>query len=325
MPALSLQTTPLEDALLPRLDASEIADRIKAMKKQEKTTYECTDYLKDNEKRLRKSRKAVDEDCRVKMCEWCYQVVDFCKFRRETVSISMSYLDRYLGTKKGRHALMDRKDYQLAAMTALYMAIKLHEPLEMETSLLADLSRGCYNELEITKMEQSILDGLNWRMQGPTALAFVQHFLAFLPEDINPAVATALMDYSRFQTELASTDYSLVTRPPSRIALAAVLNAVEGMDQSRLSLRQQGSFLRMLEKFSGMLREDVEETQAELNDILLDVYAVDVPEHDPRPLSINYLSPVESAHRDGGEKSSRRKSSKRHTSKCKSPSCVARE
>jgi Cyclin, N-terminal domain len=105
MPALSLQTTPLEDALLPRLDASEIADRIKVMKRQEKSTYACTDYLKDNEKRLRKSRKAVDEDCRIKMCEWCYQVVDFCKFRRETVSISMSYLDRYLGTKKGRHVL----------------------------------------------------------------------------------------------------------------------------------------------------------------------------------------------------------------------------
>jgi Cyclin, N-terminal domain/Cyclin, C-terminal domain len=322
MPALSLVTTPLEDALLPRMDASEVADRIKAMRKQEQTTYTCSDYLKDNEKRLRKAKKPVDEDCRVKMCEWCYQVVDFCKFRRETVAISMSFLDRYLGTSQGRYALLDRKDYQLVAMTTLYMAIKLHEPLEMETSLLADLSRGCYNEMEITKMEQSILDALNWRIQGPTVLSFVQHFLALLPDTVHPAVATAVMDYARFQTELATPDYNLVSCPHSHVALAAILNAVEGMDRSMLSLRAQGAFLRSVEKFSGILREDVEETQQLLNEILVDVYAEDIPDPMMSPLSRTYHS------RGGGEEAeeaSYRKATRQRMSQSKSPVCVARK
>jgi uncharacterized protein YeeX (DUF496 family) len=56
MRALSLVTTPLEDALLPRMDASEVADRIKAMRKQEQTTYSCSDYLKDNENVSEKRR-----------------------------------------------------------------------------------------------------------------------------------------------------------------------------------------------------------------------------------------------------------------------------
>lgn len=324
MTALSLATTSLEDALLPRMDASEVADRIKAMRKQEQTTYFCTDYLKDNAKQLRKARKPVDEECRVKMCEWCYQVVDFCKFRRETVSISMSYLDRFLGTRKGRYALLDRKDYQLVAMTTLYMAIKLHEPLEMETSLLADLSRGAYNEVEIMNMEQSVLDALNWRIQGPTVLAFVQHFLALLPDSVPPAVATAIMDYARFQTELVTPNYSLVACQQSHVALAAILNAIEGMDQSMLSLREQGAFLRTVEKFSGLLREDVEDVQEVLNSILLDVYAEDMPQESDTQSSIRKYSS-----RSGGgevaEEESYRRRARQSVSKSRSPVCVARK
>lgn len=275
MPALALVTTPLEDALLTRMEASEVADRIGAMRKQEDTTYCCSDYLGDNEELRSTARKPVDEECRVKMCEWCYQVVDFCKFRRETVAIGMSYLDRYLSTPYGRRALTDRKEYQLSAMTTLYMAIKLHEPLEMETSLLADLSRGCYNEQEISDMEKDILNALGWRIQGPTPLSFVQHFLALLPDTVHPAVATAIMDYARFQTELAVSDYGFVTIKYSNIALAAILNAVEGMEQSLFPLKTQGGFLRAVERFSGIMVEDVEETQEQLNNVLLDVYAED--------------------------------------------------
>ena len=139
---LTLSTTALDDAMLPRHEAPEIPDRIALMLQQEENEYSCIDYLLANEEMRKKAAKPVDEDCRVKMCEWCYQVVDFCKFRRETVGIGMTYLDRYLCTEKGKKALGDRKEYQLVAMTCLYIAIKLHEPLEMETSLLADLSRG---------------------------------------------------------------------------------------------------------------------------------------------------------------------------------------
>ena len=275
MPALILLTAPLEDALLPRMDVSEVADRIGGMRQQEETAYLCHDYLAITADVRSTARKPVDEDCRVKMTEWSYQVVDFCKFRRETVAIGMSFLDRFLSTPAGIHALLDRKSYQLAAMTTLYMAIKLHEPIEMETSLLADLSRGCYNEVEIAEMEGDILEALRWRVMGPTPLAFVQHFLALLPSNIHASVANAVMDYARFQTELAVSDYSFVVCPYSHIAMASVLNAVEGIDRNLFPLKQQGKFLRTLENFSGIMVEQVAETQTYLNNILVDVFAVD--------------------------------------------------
>lgn len=183
----------------------------------------------------------------------------------------MSYLDRYLATLEGRAALTDRKFYQLAAMTSLYMAIKIHEHLEMETSLLADLSRGVYSDLQIAYMELEILNALEWRLAGPTPLAFVQHFVALLT-GIEDRVKAAIMDYACYQTELAVSSLDLVPRLPSEIALAAILNAMEGIDRCLLPLRKQGAFIRSMERVSGLYVEQVTDVQDILSDILIDIY-----------------------------------------------------
>jgi hypothetical protein len=260
------------------MDPSDVADHIAIMRIQEETTYLVRDYLAESAGIRKHASKPVDADCRVKMCEWCYQVVDFCKFRRETVAIGMSYLDRYLCTPKGREALCNRKEYQLAAMTALYIAIKIHEPLEMETSLLADLSRGCYTEMEFVGMEETMLQALRWRVNGPTPLGFVQYFIALLPESVHPAVAEVLMDYARYQTELAVSEHIFVGVKPSDIALAAVLNAMEGMDTAVLPLKVQGKFIRNIEKFAETLVTEVDTTQASLSLLLVSLLSGDYSE-----------------------------------------------
>ena len=275
MPALALAPTPLDDAMPHQLDRDETADMIAIMRIQEETTYLIGDYLADSVKIRKAAAKPVDEDCRVKMCEWCYQVVDFCKFRRETVGIGMSYLDRYLCTPKGKEALCNRKQYQLAAMTALYVAIKLHEPLEMETSLLADLSRGCYTEMEFVGMEKTILQSLKWRVNGPTALGFVQQFMSLLPSTVHPRVGNVIMDYARYQTELAVSDHKFVAVKPSDLAFAAVLNAAEGLDAGLLPLKAQAKFIRNIEKYAEIIVEDVQPIQGKLGLLLLETMGGD--------------------------------------------------
>lgn len=275
MPALSLAPTTLDDSMPPEMEMTDVAERIAVMRMQEGTTYRVRDYLAESIQIRKLASKPVDEDCRVKMCEWCYQVVDFCKFRRETVGIGMSYLDRFLCTKQGLEALCNRKQYQLAAMTALYIAIKMHEPLEMETSLLADLSRGCYTEMEFVGMEQTILSALDFRVNGPTPLGFVQYIMALIPETVHPTVAALLMDYARYQTELAVSEQSFVDIRPSEIALAAILNAMEGMDTSLLPLKAQGKFIRSIEKYSEMYVNEVEKTQSKLSFLLVAIISGD--------------------------------------------------
>lgn len=262
----------------PEMEASDIGERLAVMREQEESTYRVRDYLADSVEVRKNASKPVDDECRVKMCEWCYQVVDFCKFRRETVLIGMSYLDRYLCTEKGLEALCNRKQYQLAAMTALYIAIKLHEPLEMETSLLADLSRGCYNEMEFVGMEETILTALEFRVNGPTPLGFVQYFMGLMPETVHPSVAALVMDYARFQIELSVAEQTMVDIKPSEIALGAVLNAMEGMDTALFPLKLQGKFIRSIERHSELFISQVEYIQSRLSLMLMGTISGDYAE-----------------------------------------------
>ena len=77
------------------------------------------------------------------MAKWCCEIADFCKYKRETVAIAMNCLDRFMSTPVGHQILLDRNAYQLASMTALYSAVKIHEQEAMDPNLVSSrLRRG---------------------------------------------------------------------------------------------------------------------------------------------------------------------------------------
>mmetsp|Transcript_31073 Transcript_31073/g.51332 ORF Transcript_31073/g.51332 Transcript_31073/m.51332 type:complete len:312 (-) Transcript_31073:114-1049(-) len=203
---------------------------IAAMRGQEDKGYKCQSDLYKSQPLtfFGKSQEApVDATCRSKMAEWCFQVIDFCDFNRETCCISMNYLDRFLATPSGAGAREDRKIFQLVSMVCLYTAIKIHEPQAMEPSVVSSLSRGTYSEEEITAMERTILSALGWQMNPPTALSFVYQYLSLIPEDmISESEKSGIMDLSKFQTELAVSDIWFQGVNPSTIALASLTNAM---------------------------------------------------------------------------------------------------
>jgi hypothetical protein len=270
MPALILSPIKLELRLPQTDDRAEIADQIATMRIQEETVYLIRDYLADSLPIRKMTSKPVDEDCRVKMCHWGYRLIDYCRFRRETVAIGMSYFDRYLCTLKGREALRSRKSYQLAAMTAVYIAIKLHESLNLDISLMAELSEGCCTEMEFVRMERNILHALKWRFNDPIVIGFVQRYMVFLPSTVDPAVCNLIFDYARYQTELAVGEQKLVATKPSELAFAAVLNAIEGLDDTLLPLKARRIFTRSIEIYADIWTEDVECTQGKLGILLLE-------------------------------------------------------
>ena len=101
-----------------------------------------------------KTTGGVNEDWRSKICEWSYQVIDHLDYDREIVAVSMHYLDRYLAKRT-----VDKRTFQLLAMTTLHLATKLYSPRHQQLSIhiLRNLSRGYFDEEHITAMEQSIL------------------------------------------------------------------------------------------------------------------------------------------------------------------------
>lgn len=156
----------------------DLVDRISVMLEQEASFYVTDDYLApDFQKRLASAVEAddlllpplllagssastsssssssgINEIWREKICEWSYQVIDHFSFSREVVSISIHYLDRYLATRQ-----VDKKTFQLAAMTTLYIAIKLYEPGRLSMSSMIELSRGYFLVGQMAAMEMSIL------------------------------------------------------------------------------------------------------------------------------------------------------------------------
>jgi hypothetical protein len=215
------------------MSTEDIASTLLVMRKQE-ASYHCDDYLSSHQGGVERPQAGatfsppVDAECRFKIAEWCYHVVDVCKFSRETVAIAMSYLDRYISTETGLPALFDRKVFQLAAMTCLYTAIKIHEPEAMEPRVVSQLSRGAHTEEQVTDMEMEILHAIQWRMNPPTALSFITNFLALVPGvAMSKTDRDTVYELCKYQTELAVHEYRLVATDASTLAFAALMNALE--------------------------------------------------------------------------------------------------
>ncbi len=184
------------------------------------------------------SNSQINELWREKICEWCYQVVDHFDFNREVVSVAMSYLDRYLATRT-----VNRRIFQLAAMTALFLAIKLYEPGKLRMSSLIDLSRGYFMAEHIVTMEDSMLQSLGWHLHPPTPLAFCRDFMKLVSGDIEHGPRHDVSELARFMTELSVCDYWFATKKPSSIALASLINAIELQGYRRVDPRYKVEFL----------------------------------------------------------------------------------
>lgn len=171
----------------------------------------------------------IDVDCRTKMTAWCYRVVDFCGFSRETVAIAMNILDRFMASLSpaAMQAKKNRRTYQLACMTSLYTAVKVHEPEVMNCAMLAKISHGTYTEEEIENMEFQLLPAVSWRVNNPTALSFVNQYLEVMSSNYDMDASTRDMIYelAKLQTELAVPEYDFLSVKASVIAYCSLMNA----------------------------------------------------------------------------------------------------
>lgn len=213
------------------LSPEEALSSVSAMRHKEQTDYKCDDYIHSHVGLCHVSDAGggrVDELCRRLMAEWCLKVVDRCSFARETAAIAMSMLDRFLGTPQGSEAMKSRNLFQLASMTCLYTAIKVHESEALQPQTIVQLSRGIFTIREIEQMELSILFAIRWRTNPPTPLVFVQHFLAAAATPSQGGIQQhykELLELAKLQIELTLVDYKYAIISPSSIAYACLSNA----------------------------------------------------------------------------------------------------
>jgi len=234
-----------------------LSDNLASLLHQERSgVYKCVDYLSLREWQLNvydllgKSRvncsngpqemdlhsqpqcpgdSQIDDYCREQIVEWSFRVVDYFHIDREVVVLSLSMLDRFLAICE-----CDRSTFKLAATTTLHLAVKLLHPCKLgELGILSDLSRGEFDMKDVALMEKHLLDSLNWQLHPPTAIAFcnilLDYFFCSENVDMVPTDVEDLYDISSFFTELAVCDYYFVGLTQSTVAVASIINALEGM------------------------------------------------------------------------------------------------
>ena len=230
-------------------EAQETIDQISVMLQQERSYYgSCYDYLSNLQDAAssENSSEHIIEGWRRTICEWSFEVVDHYGFDREVVSIALNYLDRVIAdtTKKTGGAPVPRKDFQLVAVTTLYLAIKLHGEIEsMEGAprklwIDAFVKSGLFSIESIEAKERSILTALEWRVNPPTTVAFIASLLRLLPETfkhlpLHESMASSIFEMAKYLTELSvcvsafSFQFTF-----SEIAYAAILCSIDALRDS---------------------------------------------------------------------------------------------
>jgi len=220
-----------------------VVDVISVMRLQERTSYMRSDYLQTQQ-----LKHVLDGSWRQRIVEWMYGVVDHCSLRRGSVATATYYLD--LCVERG--LIKSREEFQLAAMTALQIAIKLCDSTVVKLQSMVALGRGLFTEEDVINMESKMLSTLNWMMHPPTPVCFLRQFLRLLPPSISNMTRYMLAEVTRFISEISVCLYKFVKYPPSVIAYSGMLIAMKRFDDRALPAQRRKEIFSAMSTGAGM-------------------------------------------------------------------------
>ena len=208
-------------------------DVLMKMKQQESTTYKQVDHIPPE------LVDTIEATWRRDILEWMYGVVGFCKMPRESVATASYFID--VSVAKG--LVRSRVDYQICAMTALHLSLKLLDSSMMRLSSLIKLNRGLFNVKDVEEMERKMLIALNYYTHPPTSGCFLHSFLELLPRQTLPSTRSALEKITLLLAEVAVCQDQFRRYMPSTIAFAGMAVAMELFNDDEFPVWQRQHFL----------------------------------------------------------------------------------
>jgi len=211
----------------------DIIDTLQAMRRQEDMYYECSNCYQERSMLIDpvSCHEPVTIQTRNVLCDWANKIIDFCSLDRETVEIAMNYVDRFVQTEAGLEILEHSDRFQLLVVTALYLAIKVHETVAISSCQFEKISRNTFTADDVEQMEVTLLEGLEWHLHPPTSLCFVRLYLDLMPTTrmAGKEMKETAFILAKIQTELAVRDAALVSAKASTIAFSSLMNAFEAL------------------------------------------------------------------------------------------------
>lgn len=120
---------------------------------------------------------------RRQIIEWMYVLIKYCKLKHEATAAAVYYLDAAVMCESSP-LVMSPRDYQLCAMTALHLALKVYDSPTVriiKLSCLVKLGNGEFTVEDIIQKEQDLVQALGWRINPPTPDCFLQRYMELLP------------------------------------------------------------------------------------------------------------------------------------------------
>ena len=129
--------------------------------------------------------------------------------------------------------------FQLAAMTSIYLAIKVHSTKKISIEAIASTGNGYITVAHIQAMELDLLQGLDWNLHPPTAVGFIENIFSILAAELGSSTSgsdgtgaglcpslggdsSGVLEFAKFLSELSVCAYPFVNARPSSVAIAAL-------------------------------------------------------------------------------------------------------
>jgi cyclin B len=192
----------------------------------------------------------VNEKMRAILVDWLVEVHRMFKLLPETLFLSVSLIDRYLSVTQ-----ISREKLQLVGVTAMLIASKYEEIYAPECNDFVYISDGAYTKQQILKMEQTLLNTLNFNITHPSSLHFLRRYSKAAGSDYT------LHTLCKYLIELMLIDVKLLKYPPSLIAAGSVY-------LGRAMTQRTPLWTPTLEHYSTYAEQQVRGCAMEMNDLL---------------------------------------------------------
>lgn len=240
------------------IDTEEIRERIVIMREKGMLVYHINC----------KERCSIADDelvsiWRKMLIKWMFYVVDCCKLQRHAVAVAAYFLD----VAVLRDLCKTREDHQLAAATALQMALKTFDTAVIQLDKLVKLGRGQFTEDDVATMERKIISSLNWYLHPPTMYCFLGQFEQLAPSTMTAYAQKALKKVLKIIAEEMTLDERYIKHCPSIQGLASVMVALDFVSDEKLPSRLRKTFESRLAEMA-----DEEEDPKELSKVIKKIY-----------------------------------------------------
>lgn len=172
------------------------------------------------------------------LVKWMFYVVDCCNLQPHAVAAAVYFLD----VAMLRDLCRTREEHQLAAATALQMALKTFDTAVLKSDKLVKLGRGFFTKEDVSIMEMKIITSLNWNLHPPTIYCFLRQYERLAPSKVTGLALKVLDKVTNIIAEEMVLDEGYIKYCPSVQGLSVILVALDFVPEKCLPNRLRRTF-----------------------------------------------------------------------------------